>query len=322
MKCKTIAISFVVLCVLFLSACNSDSNKEKKITDPSEMPENNLSFKDVNGIRFYEVKRRFKNGLSFNEIGFQQEPTWTIEFKAPDTMLAYSPEIARMQGFYLQHDHEKVYNFAREFFRAKIISRDSLILQRLQVNGKQIMGDDDERSDVYCTYYTKDYIENKLHTTIEQLKRPLRADTLFIKRISERTYRNPKNPDTAFAARQPVVFEPKSKFITAKKISTVDELNHRPKSYDYLYPEYEIEILRSYKEFAYNFTVVVDATGKMHLNRLGSIVLPEYLEARKKLIQGIIDVYLQNLLKITPGKTLGIPHSSEITLTVTGKRSK
>ncbi|MFI5451499.1 hypothetical protein ACHMWN_05020 [Pedobacter sp. UC225_61] len=322
MKFKTIAVSSVVLSILFLSACQSESKKQKKISDPSEMPENNLSFKDVNGIRFYEVKRRFKNGLSFNEVGFQQEPTWTIEFKAPDTMLAYSPEIARMQGFYLQHDHEKVYNFAREFFRAKVISKDSLILQRLQVNGKQIMGDDDERSDVYCTYYTKDYIENKLHTTIKELQRPSKADTLFIKRLSERTYRNPKNPDTAFAARQPVVFEPKSKFITAKKISTVDELNHRPRSYDYLYPEYEIEILRSYKEFAYNFSVVVDANGKMHLNRLGSIVLPEYLEARKKLVQGIIDVYLQNLLKITPGKTLGIPHSSEITLTVTGKRSK
>jgi hypothetical protein len=322
MKFKTIAITSVILSFLFLVSCHTASKEQKKNSDPSEMPENNLSFKDVNGIRFYEVKRRFKNGLSFNEVGFQQEPTWVIEFKAPDTMLAYSPEITRMQGFYLQHDHAKVYNFAREFFRAKIISKDSLILQRLQVNGKQIMGDEDERSDVYCTYYTKDYIENKLHTTIGELQRPTKADTLFIKRLSERTYRNPKNPDTAFAAREPVVFEPKGEFITVKKISTVDELNHRPKSYDYLYPEYEIEILKSYKEFAYNFSVVVDANGKMHLNRLGSIVLSEYLEARKKLIQGIIDVYLQNLLKITPGKTLGIPHSSEITLTVTGKRSK
>lgn len=315
-------ISSTLVCLLFLSACHSDSKKPKKDITPSEIPENNLSFKDVNGVRFYEVKRRFKNGLSFNKVGFQQEPTWTIEFKAPDTMLAYSPEIKRMQGFYLQHDHEKVYNFAREFFRAKVISKDSLILQRLQVNGKIILGDEDERSDVYCTYYTKDYIENKLHTTIRELQRPSKADTLFIKQLSERTYRNPKNADTAFAAREPVVFEPKSKFVTAKKISTVDDLNHRPKSYDYLYPEYEIEILKSYKEFAYNFSVVVDANGKMYLNRLGSIVLAEHLDARKKLIQGIIDVYLQNLLKITPGKTLGIPHSSEITLTVTGKQSK
>lgn len=309
----------VICCALFISCNSSSSNKKQTKNEENKTEVDSLTFNDVNGIRFYEVKRRFSNGLSFNEVGFQQEPTWIIEFKAPDTMLAYSPEKKGMESFYLHHDHGKVYNFAREFFRAKIITKDSLVLQRLQVNAKVIAND--ERSDVNCIFYTKNYIENVLKTTIGELQRPSKADTLFIKKLSEKTYRNPANADTAFAAREPVQFKPKGKFVTAEKISTQDYLSHRTKAYDYIYPEYRIVIQKSYKEFSYRFSVVVDTNGKMYVNRVEG-VMPEDVPPRKRLLQGITDVYLQNLLTITPGTTLGIPHSSEVTLNVVGKLDK
>lgn len=318
MKFNPFFFFVLIASTLFFASCNSDSKKngkQAKENDPEENPANNLSFKDVNGVRFFEVKRRFKNGLSFNEVGFQQEPTWIIQFKAPDTMLAYSPEKQGMEAFYLQYDHGKVYNFAREFFRAIVINKDSLVLQRLQVDGKIISND--MRSDVYCIYYTKDYIENKLKTTIGELQRPSAADTAYIKKLSERTYRNPSNPDTAFGARQPVVFTPRSQYITVEKQSTADALNNRTQAYDYLYPEYKIVIKRSYKKFAYRFSVVVDSKGKMYVNRVQG-VMDEDIPYRKKLLQGIVDVYLKNMLTISPGTTLGIPHSSEITLNVAG----
>lgn len=319
MKLNPFFFFALIASTLFLFSCNSDSKKsgkQAKEKEPEENPANNLSFKAVDGIRFYEVKRRFKNGLSFNEVGFQQEPTWIIQFKAPDTMLAYSPEKQGMEAFYLQYDHGKVYNFAREFFRAVVINKDSLILQRLQVDGKVIA--DDVRSDIYCIYYTKDYIENKLKTTVGELQRPSPADTAFIKKLSAKTDRNPSNADTAFAARQPAVFTPLSKYITVKKQSTVDALNNRTRAYDYLYPQYQIVIKRSYKQFAYRFSVVVDSKGKMYVNRVEG-VMKEDEPYRRKLLQGIVDVYLKNMLTITPGTTLGIPHSSEITLNVVGK---
>ena len=280
-----------------------------------------MAFNKVNGIRFFEVKRRFKNGLSFNKDGFQHEPTWVIEFKAPDTMLAYSPEKKGMESFYLQLDHGQVYNFAREFFRAITISKDSLVLQRLQVDGKVIAGDDDVRSDVYCIYYTRDYIENKLHTTIGGLQKPTRADTLFIKQLSKKTDSDPANPAIAFAAREPVVFKPKSEFVTVEKISTVDIRNNRSHAYDYIYPQYKIQILKSYKKFDYSFSLIVDAKGNMYVNRVDG-VMPDDVPSRKKLLQGITDVYLQHLFMVTPGKTLGIPHSSEVTIYLTGKLNK
>lgn len=319
MKSKPLCTAlFISGLVLFLFACNQDSNQKEVKDSVNAATSTDLSFKDVNGVRFYEVKRRFKNGLSFNEIGFQQEPTWIIEFKAPDTMLAYSPEKRGMEAFYLQYDHGKVYNFAREFFRAIAISKDSLILQRLQVDGKVIT--DDVRSDVYCTYYTRDYIEKKLHTTIGELQKPTKRDSLYIKNLSERTDRNPSNADTAFAARQPVIFSPKGQYVTVEKYSTADALNKRTKAYDYIYPEYKIVIKRAYKKFAYRFSVVVDSKGKMYVNRVEG-VMDEDMASRKKLLQGITDVYLKNLLNISPGTTLGIPHSSEITLNVVGKLS-
>jgi hypothetical protein len=311
-----------VLLPLLLAGCNSQKeNKTNAGGDTlSGAPQNESTFDAVNGIRFYEVKRRFKSGLSFNKDGFQQEPSWVIEFKAPDSMLAYSPEIKRMQGFYLMHDHDRVYNFAREYFRAKVISRDSLVLQRLEVNGRIIADDDDARSDVFSTYYTKDYIENKLHTSIETLRRPTRADTLFIQELAKKTYKEPANPSLAFAARQPVVFLPNSSNVTVEKISTIDLLNNRHASVDYLYPLYKLHINKSYKNFSFRFSVIVDAWGKLYVNRVEG-VMPEDVVYRKKLLDGITSVYLQNLFIIKPGTTLGIKHSSEVTLQVKGTMS-
>ncbi len=299
----------IFYCAIFLFSCNQDTNQQAK--DDKE----GLTFKDVDGLRFYEVKRRFGNGLSFNKDGFMLEPTWIIEYKAPDTMLAYSPEKKGMEAFYLQFDHGKIYNFAREFFRVKTISKDSLVLQRLQVEAMVVAKG--EVSDVNCIYYTKDYIENVLKTTVGELQRPTKADTAYIKKLSEATYRNPANPDTAFAAIKIVDFKANSKNVSVQKIGYADSGSHR-KSYAYMYPEYRVEIKKSYRTFNYRFSVIVDAKGNLHVNRIQG-VLPEDMPARKRLIQGIADVYLKNLLLIQPGKTLDIPHSSEITISLVGR---
>lgn len=302
----------LAFCIFLFVGCESNQKSESKVKRAES------EFAKVDGIRFFEAKRRFRNGLSFNKDGFQHEPTWVIQFKAPDTMLAYSPEKRGMEAFYLLFDHGQVYNFAREFFRAIAITKDSLVLQRLQVNGKVIAGDDDVRSDVYSTYYSQEYIEKTLKTTIGELQRPTRADTLFIRKLAAQTDRDPANPNVAFAAREPVVFKPKGKFVTVEKISTIDKTNHRTNSYDYMYPQYKIQILKSYKKFSYSFSLIVDSNGKMYVNRVDG-VMPEDLPPRKRLLQGITDVYLKNLFLVVPGKTLGIPHSSEITVYLDGK---
>ncbi|WP_293303037.1 hypothetical protein [Pedobacter sp. UBA4863] len=304
--------SRIVLALLFsisLYACSGTANNNT--TTPTE-----LTFKDVAGTRYYEVKRRFSNGLSFNKDGFMLAPTWIIAYQHPDTMLAYSPEKRGMEAFYLQFDHGKIYNFAREFFRVKVIAKDSLILQRLQVESRVVAKG--EVSDVNCTYYTRDYIENVLKTTVGELQRPTSRDTAFIKKLSEKTYKHPANPDTAFAATEIVALKPNSKNISVKLIGYADSGSHR-KSYAYMYPEYRVEINKSYKDFRYRFSVVVDVKGKMYVNRVEG-VLAEDMPHRKKLIQGIADVYLQNLLYIKPGTTLGIPHSSEITISLVGNK--
>lgn len=302
-------IALALLFSISLYACSGTANNNT--TTPTE-----LTFKDVAGTRYYEVKRRFSNGLSFNKDGFMLAPTWIIAYKHPDTMLAYSPEKRGMEAFYLQFDHGKIYNFAREFFRVKVIAKDSLILQRLQVESRVVAKG--EVSDVNCTYYTKEYIENVLKTTVGELQRPSPADTAFIKKLSEKTYKHPANPDTAFAATEIVALKPNSKNISVKLIGYADSGSHR-KSYAYMYPEYRVEINKSYKDFRYRFSVIVDVKGKLYVNRVEG-VLPEDMPHRKKLIQGIADVYLQNLLYIKPGTTLGIPHSSEITISLVGNK--
>lgn len=268
------SLSVFVISVLLFTACNN--SKQAKEKSPSKTQ---LDVTPVKGIRYTEVKRRFSNGLSFDTTGFQQEPSWIIEFKSADTVLAYDPVQKIMQGFHLHHDHADVFNFAKEWFRFKLISKDSLVFQRLQVSKKEIA--DDIRSDVNMTFYADDYIRNKLKTKPEKLQRPSKADTIFIRELVARANKYPDNRDSVFAGRQVATLRPKDNRITVERLSSVDKLNGRTEAYDYLYPRYKLVIPDAYKDFAYEFNVVVDENGKLQLSYFFTN-LPEFKETRKK----------------------------------------
>ncbi len=301
--------------VFFAISLYSCSHNDKPTAAKKKAAKARLSFDHLKGIRFEEVKRRFSNGLSFDSIGFQQEPSWIVEFVSSDSIRAYSPQKKAMQGFHLHYDHGDVYNFAKEWFRIKSASKDSVVMQRLYVQGREIAKD--IRSDVNLTFYAQDYIRNTLNTTAAVLQRPSANDTAFIKGLSNRANRYPTHRDSVFAGRQPVELIPKSKSISVEKLSSVDVLNGKTEAYDYLYPSFRVVIQKAYKDFGYTFTVLVDEHGKMKLGTFTGAI-PEYYEVRKKVLEGIISVYLQNLLVVKPGTTLGIPHASEITVTVKG----
>lgn len=296
---------YLFFVALFFTACGRSKTNDASLRD--------FTFEPVKGIRFEEVKRRFSNNLSFNKEGFMQKPSWIIEVAAEDTMMAWSPQKQIMQKFYLQYDHGNVYNFAAEFFKVKHISKDSLVFQRIQVDGKQIASD--FRSDVNMTFYAQSYIKEKLKTTAARLQKPTRADTAF---IAQRATAVNANRDSAFAATEPVQFIPKSKVVSAEKISTVDRLNKRTEAYDYMFPQYRIVIDRAYKDFAYEVSAVVDFQGGIHIKQVYG-VLPDVAEGKKRMMQGVADIYLKNLFNVIPGTTLGIPHNTEITMTLVGK---
>ncbi|RZL14745.1 MAG: hypothetical protein EOO96_30460 [Pedobacter sp.] len=300
----------VLLYVIALfSSCDFASEKTNpKLRD--------FTWEPVKGIRYQEVRRRFKNGLSFNQQGFMQKPSWIIEVAAEDTMMAWSPQKKIMQKFYLQYDHGNLYNFAEEWFKVKNLTKDSLVLQRVQVNGKIVLAD--FRSDVNMTFYAQRYIKDKLKTTAEQLQKPTSADTAFIAKQAARVN---LNSDSAFAATEPVQFIPKSKIVSVEKLVTANKLEGRTTAYDYMFPQYKIVINRAYKDFAYRIAAVVDFQGGIHVKTVFG-VLPETAESKKKNMQAVADIYIRNLFNVLPGTTLGIPHNSEITVMVIGKAIK
>lgn len=297
-------------CCLFFLSCNSKNEPIKQ---------KGVSFLPVKGIRFYEVKRRFSNGLSFHKGGFQLEPSWILEFKSNDSVSAWSPERYQWFNFPVVFDHDSVYNFAREYFRIKHISKDSLLMQRLEVKSLAVITG--EASDVNLTFYSKDYIFNKLRTNPGKLQEPTVRDSAFVKNLVARSNRNPLNVDSAFGARTPVQFIPVSKVVSVEKKRITDGVTDVVIAEDYLYPEYTITIDRAYKNFSYMCSAIVDARGHIKTIHVQG-VLPEYVDDVRKVIDGILTVYVQNLFKIVPGNTLGLRHSSEIQLYLIGKISK
>ncbi len=273
------------------------------------------TFTAVKGIKYSEVYRRFDNGLSFAESGFQLQPEWEIYFSADDSVKIYSPERQQYMPYRIFHSHKALFHFARDWFRVKHVTKDSVVLQVMKLESRVVK---EELSNVYMTLYSRNYIDRVLKTTSEKLREPSGADSLFIK---YRAIQANSDPDSAFAARNPVVLKSRSKILQVEKVKPIADayLGYISRSEEYLYPEYKIHINKAYQDFRYSFQVIVDHNGKMIFKGFLVGVMPEFLETKTKVVKGIIDVYLANLLDVTPGNTLGYPHASVISLNVIGK---
>lgn len=301
----------IIACVVVLmAACTQRTPETKTITEPGRP-----LFEPIAGTDFFEVRRSFDNGLAFDTIGFEQEPQWHVNFVTNDSVLIYSPDSGAMLGYSIYYDHDSIFHFGREWFRVRSLERDSLLLQRLTVQNLRVK---EARSNVYMKLYSARYIRDSLKTTVEELRKPRRNDTLFIQWKADRANRNPANIDSAFSARRPVQLTSKNPNISVKR-KELDEAESINKSaaYAYLYPEFRIDINSAYKDFSHTFSVLVDDKGNMHLGKFN--VMPEFEESRRKVLEGIIEGYLKNWLDIRPGTTLGIPHTSLILLNVRGK---
>ena len=276
------------------------------------------TFKDILGMQYVEVDRYFDNGLSFNEQGYQLEPSWKLYFLSDDSVKIFHPQQEVYFNYPIHHDHDSVFNIARHWTRLKEINKDSIVLQLLSVEEKKISK---ELSNAYMKFYSHAYLErNKLNA--DSLRIPAKDDTAFIRKKSDRANASPEKRDFAFAARIPVILTSRVPEIEVTKLEVEDDphdLMHKSPSDEYLYPEYRISIDKAYKDFSHSFSVLVDDKGKMRLAKF--VTSPEFEESRRRVLEGIIEVYLQRFLEVVPGTTLGIPHTSEITLHVKGRKS-
>ena len=170
------------------------------------------SFREIKGIKYTEVRRSFRNGLSFNEQGFQLEPEWNIYFNADDSVRIFSPEKQQYMTYRIFHSHKALFQFAREWFRVLHVSKDSILLQVMELEARVVKED---KSDIFMKLYSNDYIKNVLKTDAKSLQAPTREDSLFIK---YKAIQANSNLDSAFAARNPVVLSSRSKITRVEKI--------------------------------------------------------------------------------------------------------
>ncbi|MDN5289483.1 MAG: hypothetical protein JWR38_5757 [Mucilaginibacter sp.] len=275
-----------------------------------------ISFKSVEGISYSEISRRQKNGLSFNEYGFQLEPQWKLEFVSDDSVSIYSYDRKAFFNFPLTRGYDSVFNTIGTWLKLRKMSKDSLVLETLRSEADSV---DITGAGVYMTFYANNYIQNVLHTDIATLRQSSRKDSLFIKSLV-----NQANFDyeKAFAARQPVVLVSKSPAVKVNKWKAEgDILNNFDTSDDYFNPTYSITINKAYENFYYSFSMYVDDKGEMHY---GKPLIP-FMDGSEKsyirLSKAIMDSYFKHYLQITPGKTLNMAHASLIKIHVEGKVS-
>lgn len=292
------------ICLISCTNIPSEGNRDGKRTP----------FEPISGIDFHETRRAFANGLSFDTTGFQQEPIWHINFTHDDSVKIHSLEGDSMLHYAIYYDRDSIFHFGREWFRVIDLAKDSLLLQRLAVQNLRVK---EARSNVYMKFYSERFIRDSLKKTVEELRKPTASDTAFVQEMVDRTNNNPLNSDSLFAARNPVELKSINPNLKVEKhVLNEGEGISRTAAYQYLYPEFDILITKAYKDFYHSFSVFVDQNGKMTVARF--VTSPEFEESRRKVLQGIIDVYFENYMQITPGSTLGIPHNTLIMLYVKG----
>ncbi|MDN3551138.1 hypothetical protein [Mucilaginibacter aquaedulcis] len=308
---KTInALTLIILGIVTVlyAGCNSSANSGNS---KKEL----ISFKAFNGINYSEVARRQKNGLSFNEYGYQLEPQWKMKFVSDDSVSIFSPTKNQFINFPLTRGYDSVFNAARSWLKIKKITKDSIIMEILQAKGDMI---DIGGSKVYMLFYADDYVKNVLHSDTTILRHPSRKDTLFVKALAEKANQDIKK---AFAARQTVQLKSNSPLVTVKQWHTKpDIMNNFDSSDDYLDPTFDINIYKAYQDFSYSFSVFVDNQGQMSYR----IPLVDFMgdndvkQSYIKVSQSIMNTYLKYYLHTIPGSTLGFVHASTITLNVYG----
>ncbi len=309
---KKIYLSLSFFCIFF-AACSGGKTPEqiKKEKEEKIRPK----FAPIAGTEFFEVRRSFDNGLSFDTIGFEQEPQWHVNFMSNDSVRIFSPDSGKMLGYSIYYDQDSIFNFGREWFRVKSLAKDSLLLQRLQVQNLHVK---EQRSNVYMKLYSAHYITDVLHTTVEELRKSRRNDSVFVKWLADRSNRNPTVIDSSFSSKNVVELKAINPHISVKRhVPDNSEMINASAAYYYLYPEYDIEIRKSYKDFYDVFSVLVDGKGDVHLAKVTA--MPEFEESKRRVLTGVINVYLKHWLSIKPAVTLGFPHTSLILLRVRGK---
>lgn len=293
-------------------AIGGSSCKRPKVqTEKKSVP---ISLKSVANIPYIEVRRTLKNGLSFDNNGFQTEPGYKITFLTNDSASVYSPDKKAFINFYVFMEQDSIFNVARSYFKMKEMNKDSLKLQVLQVEGDTLHL---LNSLVYMTFYSKNYLKTH-NLDPDVLGKPTRADTLFIQKRSAIAN---KIPDSAFSARQPVQLESRNPLLKVSRTDVQPDIfNNFDASDAYMNPEFSITINKAYEDFSYSFAIFVDDKGKLYFDRSMDYIMPEYRQSTTKILKGIIDGYLTAYLKVTPGTTLGIKHTSYIIVNVIGKK--
>ncbi|MEO3403195.1 hypothetical protein AAFN85_04785 [Mucilaginibacter sp. CAU 1740] len=307
-KTAILAPLFILSIIAF--GCNQSKPEKKK----REL----ISFRAYNGINYSEVKRRMRNGLSFNEYGYQLEPQWKLKFVSDDSVSIFSPTKNAFINFPLTRGYDSIFNAARSWLKVKKINKDSITMEILIQKGDSL---DVKGTKVFMLFYADNYVKNVLHTDTSILRHPSRRDTLFIESLATKANADYKK---AFAARQPAVITSKSPSVTVSQRKTKpDIMNNFDNSDDYLDPTYDIVVNKAFKDFYYSFTMYIDDKGGMHYGYpLVGIDDEEIKADYNHTANAVVESYFKYYFNVKPGSTLGFRHASMVSIHVEGKAAK
>ncbi|RFZ91790.1 hypothetical protein D0C36_10065 [Mucilaginibacter conchicola] len=304
---KTGGLGLLLILLLF-NLVNCKQNNAAEHAGKKER----ISFKPVFDVNYIEVARRLDNGLSFNEDGYQLEPSWQIKFVSDDSVSIYSPAKKASINFPVARGTDSIFYAAKVFFKVKKITRDSMLLQLIEAKEDSI---DLRGARLYMTFYAEKFIKNVIRKDTAVLKAPTWRDTVFVKKLIDAAE---KDYSKAFFARRPAVVSSKSSSVKVETHHVTGNIfETKPTDNDYMYPTFNISIKHAKEDFYYSFSVTVDSQGGLHYEKSMIPGNNTYYISHSK---AVLDNYLKRYLNVKPGSTLGMLHPSTIYFHVKGEK--
>lgn len=289
----------ITLLALIIASCNRGPKPKPK-------------FEGVVNVKYTEVKRRFSDGLVFNETGYQLEPLWRMWFISNDSVRIYSQERGKFYNFKVYYDHDSVINMADNWLKIKKITPDSLLFQVLFVKNKEIL---DEESNIYMTFYSDKLVSKIPDTKIMYMGLPSARDTAFIKNLVAKIS---KDSTKFFAGREAPKIESRSPDLQVETQQYVKSfLTAADPADPYMHPEFHITMHKAYDNFYYRFSAYIEADGTLRFKEPLQLIT-DFREHIIGAMKGIVNGYLRYYTKVTPGSTLGIKHRTSVIIEIKG----
>ncbi len=253
-----------------------------------------------------EVRRTYPNGYVYNEAGQKIAPDLTLQIISSDSLKLYSKSSGYNNWVHFSFFNDSILNIARDYYKVKKLSKDTLCLQKLVVDNNKLKLHQHMLNMIFLNKQKLDRLPDIQKKTIREAQK---MDTLYMLSLIDSAEK--ENNDFVLISHIPPQIIPLNKHSFVRVYPPVTDILEDNFPCGILISECELTVNHADTDMRTTCTLQISKTGNISLG--GWIAGDDYLYKQKGIfLQHVLEKYLKPNFRAIPGSTLGIKHKTEI----------